>query len=560
MPPPPGELLEKFQKLGYIAADDMREIRNLAAARGIPLLEAAMLGNLLQADARGWILAETLGIPFLEIDPASVPAALADLLPESMARENLIAPVSREGDRLTVASSDPFRHKVFSAVEERAGLSLRIVVSPVRTIGRILDRLYPSPEGVPPMDLAGGGITREEAEEWISLGGGRRVAVEVLLHAAGRGLSGLRMYPVGQDAVIEGRGGETAVLLLSCPLRCREILIDAFRGLAGVPGKGGAAADPVAAAVFHLESASGVTAFRASFVQALSGPEVIVKVLTDQRSGIPLQSVGMNQAQFEISQKVLRKESGLYLISSPGPEGVATTLFAMLREAYRPGRRVVTVEEQHRFRNEGYIQLERRRAEEQFARNWSRLAESLDPDILMIEHVPDPADLLDLLHLAQAGKLVLCGIRRFNFDRTLRTLLTLEVDPFILANVMRLAMHQRLVKLLCIECRRPVPAKPSLRSVAERYRPDLERIMDDAAFFLPSGCPKCQGTGYSGKMALIEFLPFTPGVQNAVVSDAGLEEKLAHLLEEDYYPALQTVHDLLRRGMVTYDEVQPFFR
>ena len=556
MPPPPGELLEKLLKLGYVAADDMRDIRNLASVRGVPLLEAALLANRLHADARGWILAETLGIPFLEIDPGSVPIALADLLPEALARENLIAPVSREGDRLTVAASDPFRHKVFTAVEERTGLSLRIVVSPVRTIGRILDRLYPAPEGVPSMDLAGGGITREEAEEWISLGGGRRVAVEVLLHAAGRGLSGLRMYPVGQDAVIEGRGGVTSVLLLSCPLRCREVLIDAFRELAGVSGKGAETAD----AVFHLESASGVTAFRASFVQGLSGPEVIVKILTDQRSGISLESVGMNQAQFEIARKVLRKGNGLFLISSPGPEGVATTLFSMLREAHRPGVRVVTVEEQHRFRNEGYIQLERSKAEGQFARSWSRLAESLEPDILMIEHVPDPADLLDLLHLAQAGMIVLCGIRRFNFDRTLRTLLTLEVDPFILANVMRLVMHQRLVKLLCLECRRPVPAKPSLRSVGERYRPDLERIMDDASFFLPSGCPKCQGTGYSGRMALIELLPFTPGVQNAVVSEAGLEEKLAHLLEEDFYPALQTVHDLLRRGMVTYDEVQPFFR
>lgn len=556
MPPLPGELLERLLKLGYLAADDMRDIRNLAAARGIPLLEAALLGNRLHADARGWILSETLGIPFLDIDPESVPVSLADLLPESMARENLIAPVSREGDRLTVAATDPFRHKVFAAVEERTGLSLRLVVSPVRTIGRILERLYPAPEGVPSMDLAGGGITREEAEEWISLGGGRRVAVEVLLHAAGRRFSGLRLHPVGQDAVIEGRGREQAVLLLSCPLRCREILVDAFRGLAGVSGKG----DGVADAVFHLESASGVTAFRASFVEGLSGPEVIVKILADLRSGIPLESVGMNQGQFEIARKVLRKESGLFLVSSPGPEGVATTLFAMLREAHRPGRRVVTVEEQHRFRTEGYIQLERSRAEMQFARNWSRLAESLESDILMIEHVPDPAGLLELLHLAVAGTIVFCGIRRFNIDRTLRTLLTLEVDPFILANVMRLAMHQRLVKLLCLECRRPVPAKPLLRSVAERHRPELERIMDDSSFFLPSGCPKCQGTGYSGKMALVELLPFTPGVQNAVVSETGLDEKLAHLLEEDFYPALQTVHDLLLRGMVTYDEVQPFFR
>jgi type II secretory ATPase GspE/PulE/Tfp pilus assembly ATPase PilB-like protein len=221
---------------------------------------------------------------------------------------------------------------------------------------------------------------------------------------------------------------------------------------------------------------------------------------------------------------------------------------------------VVTVEERHRYRDERYIQLERRQAEGQFGRDWTRLAESLEPDILMIEHLPDPTDLADLLLLAQAGMTVLCGIRRVDFDRTLRTLLTLEVDPFILANVMRLAVHQRLVQLLCLSCRRLVPARPSLASVSDRYRAELERSLEETAFFLPSGCPKCQGTGYSGKMALIELLPFTPGVQNTVVSEAGLEQKVSLLLEEDFYPAIQTVHDLLRRGMVTYDEVQPFFR
>ena len=156
--------------------------------------------------------------------------------------------------------------------------------------------------------------------------------------------------------------------------------------------------------------------------------------------------------------------------------------------------------------------------------------------------------------------IVLCGIRRLNFDRTLRTILTLDVDPFTLAHVMRLAMHQRLVKLLCMECRRAVPAKPSLRQVGERYREELERVVADSSFYLPAGCPNCGGTGYSGKMALIELVPFTPGVENIIASDMDLDEKLAALLAEDFYSAVESVHDLLRRGMITYDDVLPFFR
>ncbi len=364
------------------------------------------------------------------------------------------------------------------------------------------------------------------------------------------------MFPVGQDVVVEGRLEMKTVLLLSFPLRFRKPLFNAFLELAGVPG--GSELPPET--VFHLESGTGVVALQASFLQGLSGPEVIVKILPDVRTGISLDSVGFNPDQLDITEKVLRRENGVFLVSSPGPEGVATTLFAMLREGYRPGLRTITIEERHWFRNEGYIQLDRRQTEERFSGDWLRLAESLQPDILMIEHLPNPAALTDLLHLAQVGTVVLCGIRRFNFDRALRTLLTLDVDPFILAHVMRLALHQRLVKLLCMECRRPVPARPSLRMVGERYRGELERIVADASFYLPSGCPKCGGTGYSGRMALIDLLPFSPGVQNIVASEDTLEEKLSRLMEEDLYSAAQSVQEMLRSGMVTYEDVAPFFR
>jgi general secretion pathway protein E len=121
-------------------------------------------------------------------------------------------------------------------------------------------------------------------------------------------------------------------------------------------------------------------------------------------------------------------------------------------------------------------------------------------------------------------------------------------------------MHQRLVKLLCMECRRAVPAKPSLGMVGERYRKELEQVVMNTSFYLPAGCPNCGGTGYSGKMALIELIPFTPAVENIVASDMDPEEKLASLRTEDFYPAVESLHDLLRRGMITYDDVLPFFR
>ena len=186
----------------------------------------------------------------------------------------------------------------------------------------------------------------------------------------------------------------------------------------------------------------------------------------------------------------------------------------------------MTVAEQFQFRTEGYIQLERRDAEQLFGGKWTRLAESLEPDALMIENVSDPGEFSDLIHLAQGGITVLCGVRRFNFDRTLRTLLSLDVDPFILARVTRLVMHQRLVNLLCLECRRPVPAKPSLRMVGEKYRAHLERIIEESCSS-SLHCERCRG----------RVLRENGARGASAVHLAWKHRFLGHLVEESWAPA-----------------------
>ena len=153
---------------------------------------------------------------------------------------------------MTVAVTDPFRHGAFAVLEEMTGFSLRMVVCPGRTIGGILARFYPDPSGLGP-STGEGSISLEVAEKWLSEGGKLRVCEQILLHAVSRGMSGVRMSPVGRDVVIEGRSEEKSMRLLSFPLRFRNPLFDAFLELAGVPG--GSQQPPET--IFHLESGTG---------------------------------------------------------------------------------------------------------------------------------------------------------------------------------------------------------------------------------------------------------------------------------------------------------------
>ena len=551
----PSDLLENLIKLGFIAEEDLIEIRKQADSRGISILEAALLGNRLNIDARGWIIAAAIGIPFMDVDPDSVPLELAQVLPENVARENFLAPFSREGLQLTVAVSDPFRHMAFSFIEEMTGMSVRIVVCPRRKISKIIARLYPEQNEFASTEISGGVVSHEEVANWVAHGGLHRLIERTLIRSSAKGITGLRIYPMGNKLVVEGQNADgSCVRLLSGPLDRREEVMETCLGLASAVEHSSGLNEKV----FSIETSVGLTACRASFIRGLSGPEVIVKILPELRTGISLDNIGLNVAQFAIARKALVSGTGgMSLVSSPGAEGRATTLYAMVRQLYEPGLRVVTVEDRHCFRTEGYIQILLGQVKGGFNGDWSLLAESLEPDILMVESISDPGDLAQLVHLAKKGISVLCGIRSLNFERTLRTILTLEVDPFTLAYVMRLAMHQRLVKLLCVRCRRSVPAKPSL-NMAGRRKAEMEQIIRESDFYLPAGCQDCNGVGYSGKMAMIEMVPFTPGVGNIIVSDMGIEGKMSLILSEDYYPAVESVYDLLRRGMITYDDILPF--
>ena len=549
------ELIDIFLKLGYLSPESLNKLKASGTRKGVPAVEAALVSGILDPTAKAWVLANSLGIPFLEVDPDALPLSLADILPEAIARENMAVPVFHEEGRITIAVADPFRREAFSRIEEMTGLAVRLAVCPVRTITRILERFYPEALPLPLEEVSGGAIDRLEAQEWLARGRVRRLA-EKVLHAVKAGISTVRIAPSGRSVAIHGDSGSRKSLLLSFPLRFREALVSSFLELAGVS----ASRESVLETTFQLETATGIRAFRISFLRGLSGVEAVVKVLPDLRSAISLDSIGFLPDQIEVTRRFLSMRDGLCLVSSPGNEGVATTIFAMLRESYRAGSRVVTVEEIHRFRNDGYLQLERTEVEKRFGGKWARLAETLAPDALMIESVTGPNELLDLIHIARRGVPVFCGVKGINLVQTLQSLFSLEVDPFFLVRVVRLVIHQRLVNLLCPDCRRAVPAVPSFQLAGESHRERLRTMVREVTFYMPAGCPHCQETGFSGKMALSDLLPFTPGVQNEILSDAPLEKKLARIVEENSQPVFSSVEDLLRRGMVTFEDVLPFFR
>lgn len=396
----------------------------------------------------------------------------------------------------------------------------------------------------------------ERVERWYAEGGFREVATRLVECAGGEGFDSLRVAPDGGDVTVtaDGPGGRERMAAFPLPFRSR--LVSAFNLLAGLPPS----PDVFCEAVFPFDTEAGVVSTRISCVPGLSGPETVIKFFRPQSGAIPLGSVGMNREQVAMAEKLVETEGGLHLVSSPGPHGGATTLFALLRALPRPPARIVTVEERFRFRNEGVVQFERKGFESAFDGQWDTLADALNPGAVVVESVVDGAELRDLVEIASGGTAVFAGVREGTFGRALRRILSVPVDSFQLARTIRMVVHQRLVSLLCESCRRKVPARPTSRGVAPRHQAAIDSLLDSTDFFLPAGCPACKGTGFSGRMALVEMLPFTPSVEAIVSSDMPVDGKVERLLAEEFLSAAPTAMELVRCGAVLFEEAVPFFR
>ncbi len=552
------DLIESLSRKGFLSPDALRLLKARLSRAGIPPVEAALSSGLLPPEARGWLLAERLGLPYVEIDPAAVPLPLAGTVPEGFARKNRAVPVARDGARLTLAVADPFLGEGVDRLERDSGCEVRLVVTSQRSVAGILGRLYPGEAGPPPDEIEGGTVSRERAEGWLAEGGLRGLGEGILTLAAREGFSDVRVRPAADRVRLEGTSGGEAVPLLSLPGKRRKELLDALCRIAGILPEtlsGGSAE-----ATFQREFPEGPCSFRATFLKGIAGTEAVIRCLPVLRSPLTLDAVGFDPEQIEIARRMLARRTGLYLLSSPGGEGLSTTLFAMLREVVPPGGRAACVEGTFRFRTEGYVQLEREDALRLYGGMWGRMAESLEPDALLFDGAEGGRDLLELVQVARRGLPVLCGVRSPGLSALLRELLSLAIDPYLLVRVVRMAMFQRLVDLLCTACRRPVPAKPSLQRVGQRYRDDLRGIVEGASFYQPAGCPKCRGKGFSGKIAVLDVLPFTPGVRHRLLEAAEGDGEIERVVAENALPAFRSAADLLGRGMVTFDDVLPFIR
>ena len=288
---------------------------------------------------------------------------------------------------------------------------------------------------------------------------------------------------------------------------------------------------------------------RVSVLPTLYGEKVVMRLLSNDATNIQIESLGFKPDELARYQEAIKQPNGILLISGPTGSGKTTTLYATLKILNQVDTNVVTIEDPIEYTLEGINQVQ---LKEDIGLDFSKALKTYlrqDPDVIMLGEIRDADTANMAIRAALTGHLVLSTIHTNSAWGTVTRLIDMGVPPFLIASTFNASVAQRLVRVLCTSCCKEVPHKPE--ELPKGFKAPIQLTTQ----FEAVGCEQCFHTGYSGRLAVYEVIPFDLELAEAIKRG---DFEIKELLKQRNIKSLaDNAFELLVQGVTTISEVYP---
>ena len=253
--------------------------------------------------------------------------------------------------------------------------------------------------------------------------------------------------------------------------------------------------------------------FRVSILPSYYGESCVLRILDKKNAPTTIDQLGFSVAISSQLRQLMKRTTGVILVTGPTGSGKSTTLYSALMTAYRPEIRVLTAEDPIEYVYEQFSQSEvNDRIGNTFAR-YLRAFLRHDPEVIMIGEIRDEETAEMAFRAAQTGHLLLSTLHTNDAVSTVTRLLDMKVDSNLLASSLLGVLGQRLARTVCTECRRPYQPAPEL------VREFFAEVPAGLEFYQGAGCAACNYTGYRGRTSIAEL--WVPSQQDVILISKG---------------------------------------
>ncbi len=555
-------LAEILLTLGYLKQENLAG-RDLSQAK---FAEELIQDGLVTPEQIAEAMADQLRIPFVDLEGFTASPDTFSLIPAERAYEYGVLPYKREAKVLYVVVSDPTDMALAERLERMSGLRVELMVSSARAIASALKRS----EGT---DQVLKGVSQdfrlaivkegEEGKEQVvvldELGDGADSPVvklinTVLLAAIQKNASDVHIEIYEQGLVLKYR--IDGVLYPATEVLDRKhhsSLISRLKVMAEldiaekrVPQDGR----------FRLRFGGRDIDFRISVMPAVFGEDVVIRILdkssvADDMRNLRLESLGIGGDVLKRFRKCVHEPYGMVLITGPTGSGKTTTLYAALTELNLGEEKIITIEDPVEYQLEGVVQIA---VNEKKGLTFARGLRSIlrhDPDKVMVGEIRDAETAQIAVQSALTGHLVFTTVHANNSIDVIGRFTHMGLDLYNFVSALNCVMAQRLVRMICPECKREASIEDDL---LERSGIDPKQFVGHK-WYEGAGCGHCNGTGFRGRKAITELLVLTPRIRQMIVERRPAEELLAAAISDGMTTLRQSAIGKVLAGETTLKEI-----
>lgn len=531
-----------------LADATLEQARRLAEKLRKPLATVLVDRGIMPEEEVLRIQAEQFGLPFVCIADEPVARAAVAAVSSKLSSHYGVMPLRLQGGVLTLAVSDPMDMAAVEDIEATMGFRVERVLAcreDIRralavnygvgadTVARLLDNAQTQPQ---PQPLSLSPVEESQDVEKMASDASVVRLVNQFLQEAIRDRATDIHFEAERDAVRVRRRIDGMLCVTNLPGDIRFLfpaIVSRIKLMAGLniverrlPQDGRAS---VAAEGRRYD-------LRVSVVPAMHGEDVVVRILPASML-LDLGELGYDSTGLETLCRAIGRPHGIILVTGPTGSGKSTTLYACLNRLNNLERKIITIEDPVEYELRGITQTQ---THAQIGLTFAQTLRSMlrhDPDVMMVGEIRDLETARIAVQAAMTGHLVLSTLHTNDAVSTPGRLIEMGVEPYLVASTLELVVAQRLVRLICPEC---------------KQRTDGQ---DGANSYRGAGCRACNRSGYRGRMAISEMLPVGDEVQQLIVEKAaaGRLRSAANTL------GMRTMADdgaaKAARGLTTLDEV-----
>ncbi|TBR17256.1 type II secretion system protein GspE [bacterium] len=522
------DVLIKSARITQAQLDKALEIQK---EKRIPLRKVLIKENLISEEELLSLLSNRLFLPTLHLTKYKFDPEIVRIIPEHISRQYCLLVLSRMGNILTVAMSDPLNVFALDDLKVITGCRIDIVLSPEEEILKALDAQY-SPKARDLQQIVSEETTKEEAISGKDLELIKDDAIELssvvkesekplivklvdlmLTEALKKRASDIHIEPEEDGVRVRYRIDGALHDILKLPRKNQNAVIARLKIISDmditenrIPQDGR----------FKVKFDNKEVDFRVSSLPVTFGQKFVLRALDKTNLSIGLDKLGFSPKPAAIFKEAITKPFGMILVTGPTGSGKSTTLYSVLTQMNTPDKNIVTIEDPVEYQIEGITQVQ---VKPDIGLNFSSGLRSIlrqSPDVILIGEIRDGETADIAVKASLTGQIVLSTLHTNDAITSITRLIDMGAEPFLVASSLVMLCAQRLCRRLCPKCRKPV-------EIPQDYLDSLG-IKDKKTFYQAQGCKYCNNTGFYGRIAVLEAILIDDTMRDMIIKRKSIDE------------------------------------